>query len=419
MARATTSKSGVREDDGTAAEERRVTGTLPARLHPVCDWLLRGVSEDFSAEGLLDGLNQRLLASHIPVWRSSLNIHTFHPELFVRNLVWSRGEGCRSQNVSHFDTLLPIFKNSPVAMIYEGADAIRRRLRGPRALLDFPILEELARQGATDYFILPLEFSDGRRTFVSFCTDAEGGFDDAAIATLHELTPYLALRIELESANFAKSSLLQLYLGRSAAAHVLAGNFKRGHGQHIEAAIWFCDLRNFTQMTSQHSGDRVVEMLDRYFELVANAIRDQGGEILKFIGDAVLASFDFDRFPEPSDAADGALISAERAMADIRDWNDAGLTPDLPIQIGIALHAGRVMFGNIGSRERLDFTVIGSAVNEVCRLEPLCKAMNVPLVLSEDFARLTTREDLRSLGRHELRGVDGQKEAFALRASPA
>lgn len=404
--------------DATAASLEfaapRVTQTLGPRLPPVCDWLLRGVSRDLKVEDLVDQLNQLLVECGTPVWRCSLNIHTFHPEVFVRNLVWSAGAGCQSEIVSHFDTLLPTFKDSPVALIYDGAGPIRRRLAGPGAVLDFPILADLASQGATDYLILPLGFSDGRRTFASFCTMAPAGFSDADIESLLQLAPYLALRIELESANFAKSSLLQLYLGRSAASRVLDGNFTRGQGQRIEAAIWYCDLRDFTAMTGLCDSEEVVGLLDGYFEIVANAIQAQGGEILKFIGDAVLACFDVAKHDSRAAACDRALAAARRALSDLRIWDELGETA-VPIRAGIALHCGTVLFGNIGSHERLDFTVIGAAINEVCRLEPLCKSLGVPLVLSEDFAQLTSATaELRSLGRHELRGVPELREAFTL-----
>lgn len=384
-------------------------------IHPACEWLLRHASRSLGAEGLLERLSLFLREYGVPVSRSSLNVHTYHPEIFVRNIVWSVERGTRSETILHFDLLQPIYKDSPVALIYQGAGPIRRRLTAPHAVLDFPICKELADQGMTDYLILPLNFSDGRRTYVSFCTDVPGGFAEEAVSALIELGPYLAVRIELASAYFATSSLLQLYLGRNASKRVLEGNFKRGRGDSIEAAIWYCDLRGFTEISDDHSPAQVVEVLDSYFECVANAIRDCGGEILKFIGDAVLAIFDF-ADTDPSTACRLSLKAALSALDSIERWN-AGRSPgDDPLKMGVALHAGSVMYGNIGSRERLDFTVIGSAINEVCRLEPLCKTIGVPLVMSHRFVELYRDPDLVGMGRFMLRGVREPKEVFSLRS---
>lgn len=383
--------------------------------------MLRHAPRSLGAEGLLEHLGLLLRRHGVPVSRASLNVHTFHPEIFVRNLVWSADSGkTTSETILHFDLILPIYKDSPVALIYQGSGPIRRRLTGPHAQLDFPICRELAAAGSTDYLILPLEFSDGRRTYASFCCDSEGGLGDDHVATLLEIAPYLALRVELASSYFATSSLLQLYLGKNAARRVLAGNFKRGHGDTIEAAVWYCDLRGFTEMSDHNSAGQVVEMLDTYFECVADAIRESGGEILKFIGDAVLAIFDFaDSSPER--ACRHALDAATHALDAVDDWNQKNHLGDDRLRLGVALHAGSVLYGNIGSRERLDFTVIGSAINEVCRLEPLCKTIGVPLVMSQRFTELLCEveaddADLVGMGRFVLRGVRDPQEVFSLRS---
>ncbi|HTE50050.1 MAG TPA: adenylate/guanylate cyclase domain-containing protein [Kofleriaceae bacterium] len=386
-----------------------------SRIHPASDWLLRHASRSLGAEGLLERLCLLLREYRIPVSRASLNVHTLHPEIFVRNIVWSLERGTSSETILHFDLLLPIYKDSPVAAIYRGAGPIRRLLTGPGAQLDFPICRDLAASGSTDYLILPLNFSDERRTYVSFCTDAPGGFPEESISALIEIAPYLAVRMELASAYYATSSLLQLYLGRNAARRVLAGNFKRGRGDNIEAAIWYCDLRGFTEVSEHHSPGQVVEVLDSYFECVANAIRDSGGEILKFIGDGVLAIFDFAE-SDPETACKQAVEAALAALDGVERWNANRTRGDDPLKMGVALHAGSVLHGNVGSRERLDFTVIGPAVNEVSRLEPLCRTIGVPLVMSHRFVELYSDSDLVGMGRFVLRGVREPQEVFSLRS---
>jgi adenylate cyclase len=350
----------------------------------------------------------------VPVSRASLNVHTLHPEIFVRNVVWSVERGTSSETILHFDLLLPIYKDSPVALIYQGAGPIRRRLAGPDAQLDFPICRDLAKSGSTDYLILPLSFSDGRRTYVSFCTDVADGFSADDLAALTEIAPYLAIRIELASAYFSTSSLLQLYLGRNAARRVMAGNFKRGRGDTIDAAIWYCDLRGFTEISEDHSPTQVVEVLDGYFECVANAIRDSSGEILKFIGDGVLAIFDF-ADSDPTKACRHAVDAALAALDAVEAWNQQRSQGENSLKMGVALHAGSVLHGNVGSRERLDFTVIGGAINEVSRLEPLCRTTGVPLVMSHRFVDLYSDSDLVGLGRFVLRGVREPQEVYSLR----
>ena len=384
------------------------------QLHPVADWLLRHAVHGLEAEQLLAHLNERLGRCGVPVWRSSLNVHTLHPEVFVRNVVWSREAGAVSELVSHIDRASATYKNSPVSLIYEGSGPIRRRLDNDRDSHYFPICKTLADQGGTDYIILPLRFSNGERTFVSFATDAPAGFSAENLQTLYEITPFLALRIELESSYFATTSLLQLYLGRNAARRVLDGAFKRGEGQALHAAIWYCDLRDFTTFSDRHDPADVVAMLDNYFEKAADAVRERGGEVLKFIGDALLAVFDFAQ-TDPWTACNQALAAGVDAIAHLEDshadhpWGDSGA-----IRMGVSLHVGNVLYGNIGSLDRLDFTVIGSAVNEACRLEALCRVLGVPLVMSRQFADMCSDAEPICLGKHELKGVAGAKEVFTV-----
>jgi adenylate cyclase len=387
----------------------------PFRIHPASEWLLRHASRALGPEGLLERLCLLLRDHEIPVSRANLSVRTMHPEIFVRRIVWSAERGTESEIVPHFTRQQPIFTDSPVALIYEGAGPIRRRLAGPEAQLDFPICRDLAEEGATDYLILPLEFSDGRRTSVSFCTDSADGFSAGNVEALIDLAPYLAVRTELASAYFATSSLLQLYMGRSAARRVLDGNFRRGRGDTIEGAIWYCDLRGFSEIAEHRSPAQVVELLDGYFECVANAIRDSGGEILKFIGDGVLAVFDF-ASSDTAAACRRAVEAARSALEAVEHWNERRAQGDDPLKMGVALHVGSVLHGNIGSRERLDFTVVGAAVNEVFRLEPLCRTIGVPLVMSHRFTELHRDDDLIGMGRFVLRGVREPQEVFSLRS---
>jgi adenylate cyclase len=385
-----------------------------ASLHPVSDWLLRHVPRDLWGREFLDHLSQLLRDNGVPLSHASLSIRTCHPEISTCSVLWTSAGDSRQGPVMHMDLLQPAYRNSPVALIMGGAGPIRRRLAGPDAELDFPICRDLAEQGATDYYILPLQFSDERRTYVSFCTDEKGGFSDEHIAVLTEIAPYLAVRIELASSYYATNTLLQLYLGRSAARRVLAGNFRRGGGDPVEAALWYCDLRGFSEIAEHRSPDEAVVLLDGYFECVADAIRESGGEILKFIGDGVLAIFDF-ADSDPAIACQKAVDAALQALHGIERWNMHRTEGDDPLKVGVALHVGSLLHGNIGSRERLDFTVVGAAMTEVCRLEPLCRTIGVPLVMSNRFVELHRERDLVGMGQFVLRGKPGPQEIYSLR----
>jgi adenylate cyclase len=225
------------------------------------------------------------------------------------------------------------------------------------------------------------------------------------------LTSTLARRIEIESSYHATNSLLEVYLGKNAARRVINGQFRRGGGELIRAAIWFCDLRGFTPISDRMPPAQVVEILDTYFDCVASVIVAHGGEVLKFIGDAILAIFPVQE--DPGEACRRALDAAEKALAALDGVNrERASGPDL--DIGIALHLGEVMYGNIGSRERLDFTVISSAVNETSRLEGLCKTLSRRLLLSQAFSETLSRNDLLDLGEHALKGVSTKRRVFTV-----
>jgi adenylate cyclase len=366
-------------------------------------WLLEQDGARIEAEALVEGLCVQLRAAGVAVWRCATSLLTLHPEVYVRNIAWTRGSGWRSVQRLHDFTQTPDYLDSPVVALHRGASQVRSRLGRGEVL--YANLGDLANQGATDYIAFALVFSDRRRSYISFATDAQGGFTDDAIATLEALVPLLALRLELESSYYATRSLPEVYLGRNAATRVLAGAFRRGGGEAIHAAIFTCDLRGFTQLSDRLPVREVVALLDRYFETVAAPIAARGGEILKFIGDAVLAVFPFAEDGAPDDACGRALQAAEAALEAMRA---------LDVGLGIGLHVGEVLYGNIGAAGRLDFTVVGPAVNEVSRIESLCKDLRVPLLMSARFAAACPGARVASLGRHHLKGVAQPQEICTL-----
>jgi adenylate cyclase len=376
----------------------------------IVGWLLRPETRALSYEELVSSLCERLVVRGVPLWRVSTSQRTLHPEVFVRNIQWHRGGGVRSAVQPREIIDQPRYTDSPVAQVHRGAAAIRRRLAGPGAAVDYPICRDLAAEGGTDYLIQPLEYSWGR-DFVSWATDRAGGFSDGDLAVLEEVAPALAIVSELASSYFATRSLLEVYLGKNAAGEVLAGAVTRGAGKALRAAIYFCDLRGFTALTDRRPPAEVIALLDRYFEAIVGPVSEHGGEVLKFIGDAVLAVFPATGGDDRA-ACGRALLAARRALEDTGSLRPSGGGSRL--EFGVALHLGEVVYGNIGARDRLDFTVIGPAVNEAARVESLCRPLGASLLLTAAFAAACPDAPLRSLGHQELRGVSEPQEIFTL-----
>jgi adenylate cyclase len=376
------------------------------------DWLLRAPHVDDGGVALMTGLVTQVRALGLPLWRCSFTLMTKHPELVWRTVQWKEDSGV--QIIDRRRSVLdePYFTRSPIALLRRGAPPIRVRLL-PGEALPFPICEDLRAKGGTDYFAQGLPASNGETGYVSWASCAPDGFSDESVAALTALTPELGQRIELASAYHATRALLQVYLGRNAGARVVEGSFQRGGGELIDAAIWFCDLRGFTSLSDERPPEEVVKTLDDYFDRVAGAVMMHEGEVLKFIGDAILAIF-----PVAGDApaaCRNALAAADSALAALARLNDERAAAGTgPLAIGIALHLGQVMYGNIGARDRLDFTVISSSVNEASRLEGLCKSLATPLTLSEAFVKAAMPEGIVDLGHHTLKGVRAPIHVFTL-----
>jgi len=392
---------------------------LPApfpELPPLASWLLEE-SRPLGLQPLGSELCERLVQAGVPICRAFLPNLTAHPEVFGRASIWRRGQPMEISVVSHQEIAeLPVGSTSqnPLGLIRGGTvDEVRQRLTLPAEQLPMPVFRELKEQGLTDYLARVIYLS-GQRSALSWATDHPEGFSEEQLQTLRQLMPYLALRLELESTRYSLGSLLEVYLGENAARRVLAGAFKRGTGERIQAAIWLCDLRGFTTLADQVPAEQVVRTLDAYFDQVVGAVAARGGEVLKFIGDAILAIFRVQEGAEQQ-ACVAALVAAQEALGRLATLNEERGREGLPsLAMGVALHLGQVMYGNIGSKERLDFTVIGASVNEASRLESLCKQLGTPLVMSGQFARACGSADVVPLGRHSLRGVREEREVFGL-----
>lgn len=348
---------------------------------------------------------EELRADGLPLDRATVHLRTLHPQLAGATVEWRPGRPQAAIRLHDRATLAtPIYLESPVRALFEGAEAVRERLDGGGSVR-WPILAELAAEGLTDYVGLAMTFTDGKRHAASFATRRPGGFSSEELAVLAELLPLLAMALEIRLNRRIARILLETYVGVRSGRRILEGEITRGSGETLQAAIWYTDLRGFTRLSQATPLDRLLAILNRYFDIVGDAVSANGGEILKFIGDGLLAIF-------PLDVAEACSRAFSAALATCREmtrWNAERLAyGEPPIGYGLALHVGDVLWGNIGTRTRLDFTVVGPAVNATHRLEQLAKELECELVLSEAFVAGCphSREALRPLGRFRLRDID-------------
>jgi adenylate cyclase len=382
----------------------------PRRPGALLDWLIGDARRLPDGPTLLAELCQRLLDLGLPLARASFHLRTLHPQLFGVAFYWDRGaDQVRMFRGEHGIERTDFYQRSPIRLLFEGAGAVRQRLDLPEVDIPFPMLEELRQQGLTDYVALPITFSDGKTHGTAWCSDRPGGFDGKELAQIEDLLPAFSLLLEVHFNRRIAINLLDTYVGHNAGERILKGQITRGSGETVAAAIWYCDLRGFTALSERLGRDALIACLNDYFDCMAGAVERQGGEILKFIGDAMLAIFPL----AGEDACRRALAAALEARATMACFNarrhERG---DEALAFGIALHAGEVMYGNIGAADRLDFTVIGPAVNLATRIERLCRTLERDLLVSADFAGGCPAQPLRSLGWHRLQGVAQPIEIF-------
>ncbi len=382
-------------------------------------WLLDEGKHLARSRDVLGALSRKLEEDGIALQRVAVSVRVLHPQIVATAYVWRPGMAAAEQVDRRHDILdAGEYLNSPIRKIHEGSGAIRRRLDGPGAVLDFPILHDIREQGATDYVAFPMPFSDGSINVISFASERPGGFSDECIAHFEALVPVLSAVLEIQAWRRMAGTLLDTYLGHSAGERVLAGDITRGGGVTMHAVVWYSDLRNFTAMSDAMPRDDLMNVLNDYFECMIGAVEAGGGEVLKLIGDAVLAIFPIGDAAFRHYVCNRATDTALKARANMAALNEKRAAAGRPVlDFGIAMHIGDVIYGNIGSPERLDFTVIGPAVNQVTRIEGLCKQTGQRLLVSAEFAR-TCERPLQSLGRFALRGVEGEQEVFAI-ANPS
>lgn len=367
--------------------------------------------------GLVFLFCETLRSLGVPLERSRCVLFTLHPLFHARSFVWDAQIGSSTEVHSHGIQTLPDYAQSPVHAVREGGlPRVRRRLEDPSVPADYDGLSGLRAKGITDYLCLPVHFLDGTRHAMTFATAAPGGFADVEAEEIEEALAIVGLLLEIAARNDMNTTMLRTYLGADAARHVLSGQVRLGDGETISAVIWLSDLRDFTAMSDRLPLPELLEILDAFYDTVVTPIEEADGEVLKFIGDAVLAAFPVNPATGPGPAVRRALEAAKESLRRSELVN-AGRAAHgrRTFGFGIALHVGEVMYGNVGVPERLDFTVIGPAVNLASRLEGLCRPLAQAALASESFAKFCGPDEVQDLGPQAVRGVEQPVRVYAIR----
>ena len=404
---------------------------LHDRIEELHLWAVQQGLVGARGSAIFEGFCARLAAAGVPLWRTFAGMRTMHPQWGGYVFLWEYGAAVQPVWMERGDAYEHALQSSPFGYLIETARAsfagqhktlfMRRRLSPGNAPYDFVVLDELAAAGGTDYLAVIVPFrpaadpSSEHGLGFSFATNRPGGFSEADIQLIRAVLPAVSLAIMCDASHTVASGLLTAYLGHDAGRRVHAGAVERGSVEAMRAVLWYADIRGFTAMADALPGANLIEMLNDVFEALTAALRARGGQVLKFIGDGMLATFDL---------ADGeqatcrrALDAARAAMAAVDAVDASHIAAGKPgVIVDLALHLGEVMYGNVGAIDRLDFTIIGPAVNEVARLEPLCQPLGRKVLVSAALAEAANEpERLVSLGRHALRGVSEPHEVYGLR----
>jgi adenylate cyclase len=418
------------------AGPRKARQAIVAKLAELADWLADSGLRNLPLEEMVDGLARQLNDMGVPVARIFVGMNTLHPMVRARSLIWDRATGPATHfEFRHADIDAPILRESPFApMLRDGVGERRRRVDDPLVVGEAPLFEELHAAGMTEWLgrVFPFgelmprigdpgEAEHAERLFLvcSLTTDRPGGYLETDMSVLKQALPVFALAAKAVSMRAIGHGLLAAYLGNDPASRVFAGTVQRGEVRSVDAIVFFTDLRGFTALADITPGKELIALLDECFECMVAPVVKRGGEVLKFMGDGLLAAFAA-RPASRAEACSAALDAAIEALAMNDALNERRRAEGRQTTaLDISLHLGTVQYGNVGTAQRLDFTVIGPAVNEASRIEKLCEPLGQNLVISRQFAEaaVSCRSRLVSLGRQRLRGVREETELFGLLSS--
>jgi adenylate cyclase len=360
----------------------------PTDLKQISDWLIDGARSAVSPPDMVGELCESLVRAGLPLWRVGIFVRTLHPDILGRNFIWRPGAGVTTSTADFSLLDSPEFINSPLAIVFGEKREVRYRLDDP-ASQRFPFFDDMRGEGVTDYVALPLLTTEGFTHASSWTTKHTGGFSDDQLNSLRSLMPPLTRLVEIVSLRRTAEMLLDTYVGNRAGEKILGGQIRRGHTDTMDAAIWLSDLRGFTALSDRLPAETVVDILNHYFDCQVSAIRSHGGEVLKFMGDGLLAVF-------PVTQQDGNVQQVcSRVLEAARESRASVEAMHYPVgetierfRFGVALHVGKILYGNIGGGNRLDFTCIGPAVNLAARLEKIAGRLHRTIVASEGFSSI-------------------------------
>jgi adenylate cyclase len=381
------------------------------RLHDsvaLRDWLLTEARTSQDPKLILTGVCERLNAANVPVDRASVVIDTLHSEHAAIGQMWVKGEGFRSEAFAYRQEADEVYRKSPFYYVHQTREFLSLWLPDTPDER-FGIVPELKQAGYVHYLCFPIYFANGDENGITFATRRADGFAAEDVTFIQFIMPAVAAVMEIVSGYYRLDNLLRTYIGDEPHRLVLKGEVRRGQVSRIRSAIFFADMRNYTRISSGLTSEKTVELLNGYFDCLVPAIETEGGEVLKYMGDGLLAIFR-DRGDDTGSAAQAALDAAQKAIDCIKTLNDEDRLP-AKIDIGIALHHGQAAYGNVGSGTRLDFTVVGRDVNLTSRLARLNKVLGEPLLMSQAFIEHLWA-DFQPLGAFELDGIDGEVSVY-------
>jgi adenylate cyclase len=397
-------------------------GSMTDAADKIVAWALGVGLEGRDQADLVAGYCERLVAAGVPLWRASIGADTLHPLIVAQGQRWLAGEGVhqefyeRARNAEGEKEWL----QSPWHWLIENNEwQMRRQLALGEGGNEFPLLADLAAQGGTDYWARLVAFGDRgsigdtRGVATSWATREPDGFAERDLGLIDATLPAFALAYKATMAIDTARTLVATYLGRDAAERILRGEIDRGQVRTVPTVLWFSDLTGFTRIADTLPREQLLDLLNAYADCLVGVVHDHGGEVFKFMGDGILAVFN----GAQSDACRRALDAAAAARTAIARLNQARTGAGLPVTgFTLALHEGEVLSGNVGSQERLDFTVVGPAVNELSRIQAMSRSLDQPILISESFAAACgqQRPRLVSVGRYALRGVGRPQELFTL-----
>ncbi len=365
----------------------------------IIDWLLKNAASAKNINDLTQQLGAQLAQANAPVWRLRFAMRTLHPLLAAVGTTWENDTGPKPVIEStHGLETRGGYAGSPMTTVSQSRRPFRRDLSTLTAN-HHEVLHELRAQGGSDYYALPILFGDRVAAVMTLTTRHAGGFTHADLAGFDAIATQLAPFMEVLRLNTLSSAVSEAYLGKHTAKRVLAGEITRGHVDTIDAAILISDLRGWTQLNAERDPVRAVAVANSFFEVMDAAVTSEGGEILKFMGDAVLAIFPASEGQQ--DAVARALRAAENASSHQTDT----------LRFGMGLNVGEVLYGNVGSEKRLDFTVMGPAVNLAARIESLCAHTDCPILMSHAAANLVSKT--RQVDTFSLKGLPAKETVFA------